>query len=66
MSDNPTPPPDETEQVEKFNLPGGVALTPEIIAQLSQVTPAKVTAAKVDALKYPELYAYLNAKENGN
>lgn len=60
MSDNPTPP--APKEPEKFDLPGGVALTPEMIADLSKVTPARLTAAKADAMKYPELFAYLNAK----
>lgn len=60
MSNNPNAP--TPKEPEKFNLPGGVNLTPEMIAELSKVTPARLIAAKVDAMKYPEFFAYLNAK----
>lgn len=60
MSDNPnlTPPQDQTS--DKANIPGGVELNPEMIAQLSDVTnPSFIAQAQADALATGGLFADL-------
>lgn len=64
MSNNPNPTPPAPKEPEKFKPSGGVNLTPEMIDQLSEMTRTKQAAIKADALKYPELAAFLFPKES--